>query len=301
MPLLSDHSKGAQKITVDWSPFDFLHGNTYINSFSFMQSHPQAAPKQEAALDIETIILLLSIGLFGGVWNAIAGGATLFTFPALIYVGLPPVVANATNYLALLPSNAAALPAYRQELHQIGRAIIPLLVVSGLGAILGSLLLLVSDPAFFERLIPFLILIATGLFAFGLQLRAFIFRAAGDLKGAQFIYAFLFVASIYGGYFGAGLGIILLAIAQLLGFTDFNTANSVKNLLATSFTLLSIIVFGIGGLIAWPEAGVMMIGSTVGGYTGGRLAKCVNDTYLKTIEIVFGLTLSIIYFIRQFA
>jgi len=251
-------------------------------------------------MDPTTIVLLLVIGLFGGVWNAIAGGATLFTFPALIYVGLPPVVANATNYLALLPSNAAALPAYRQELRQIGRAIIPLLTISGLGAVVGSLLLMVSDPAFFEKLIPFLILIATALFALGRQMRHLILRVAGDLKGQRLIYVFLFVASIYGGYFGAGLGIILLAIAQLLGFSDFNTANSVKNLLATSFTILSIIVFGIGGLIAWPYALVMMAGSTVGGFAGGRLAKKVNDRWLRCVVIVFGLTLAIVYFIQQY-
>jgi len=280
--------------------FVFIHEVQHIYSFYLMQLHRHAFPQQEADLDIQTIILLLSIGLFGGVWNAIAGGATLFTFPALMYVGLPPLVANATNYLALLPSNAAALPAYRQELRQIGSALTPLLVVSGLGAIVGSILLLISDPAFFEQLIPFLILIATALFAFGSQLRQVILRLAGDMKGTHFIYAFLFIASIYGGYFGAGLGIILLAIAQLLGFADFNTANSVKNLLATSFTLLSIITFGIGGLIAWPEASVMMIGSTVGGYTGGRLAKRVNDKLMRIVVIVFGLTLSIIYFARQY-
>lgn len=251
-------------------------------------------------MDLHTIILLLVIGLFGGVWNAIAGGATLFTFPALMYVGLPPVVANATNYLALLPSNAAALPAYRQELRQIGRAIVPLLIISGLGAIVGSLLLMISDPAFFEMLIPFLILVATALFAFGSQLRGLIMRTAGDMKGRQVIYAFLFIASIYGGYFGAGLGIILLAIAQLLGFSDFNTANSVKNLLATSFTLLSIIVFGIGGLIAWQHAMVMMVGSTIGGYAGGRIAKRVNERFLRIVVIVFGVTLSAVYFMRQF-
>jgi uncharacterized membrane protein YfcA len=251
-------------------------------------------------MDIQTIILLMVIGLFGGVWNAIAGGATLFTFPALMYVGLPPVVANATNYLALLPSNAAALPAYRHELRDIGRRVIPLLIVSGLGAISGSLLLMVSDPETFERLIPFLILFATALFAFGGQLRRLILSTAGEFKGARAIYVLLFVVSIYGGDFGAGLGIVLLAVAQLLGFSDFNTANSLKNLLATSFTLLSIVVFGIGGLIAWPEACVMMVGSTIGGYVGGRLAKMVNDQMLKRVVIVFGLTLTIVYFIRQY-
>ncbi|NMM44781.1 sulfite exporter TauE/SafE family protein [Rhodospirillaceae bacterium KN72] len=252
-------------------------------------------------MDATQAVILVGIGLFGGIWNAVAGGATLFTFPALMAVGLPSVVANATNYVALFPSNAAALPAYREELRGVGGQLLPLLVVSGLGAVVGSLLLLASDPDFFVALIPFLILLATGLFAFGDALRAWLLRKIGDGHGRTAIYATLFVSSIYGGYFGAGLGIILLAIAQLMGFTNFHTANSIKNLLATSFTLLSIIVFGVGGLIAWPQAVAMMVGSTIGGYVGGRLARRVNTRYLRGVVIAFGLVLSLVYFFRTFA
>lgn len=251
-------------------------------------------------MDTTQVIMLAGIGLIGGIWNAIAGGATLFTFPALMAVGLPPVVANATNYLALLPSNAAALPAYRQELRELGSALLPLLLVSGLGAIAGSLLLLVSDPDLFVRLIPFLVLLATGLFAFGDALRARLLAIAGTTGSNKVVYAGLFIASIYGGYFGAGLGIILLAIAQIMGYCDFHVANSIKNLLATSFTVLSILVFGIGGLIAWPEAMVMMIGSTCGGFLGGRYAKVVSPTLLRGAVVAFGLLLSIVYFVRTF-
>jgi uncharacterized membrane protein YfcA len=254
----------------------------------------------EKVMDLTQIAMLVGIGLVGGVWNAIAGGATLFTFPALMAVGLPPVVANATNYLALLPSNAAALPAYREELRGLGKTLLPLLIVSGLGAIVGSLLLLVSDPDVFVMLIPFLILLATLLFASGDALRQRLLSIAGETKSSHLIYAALFIVSIYGGYFGAGLGIILLAIAQIMGFSDFHVANSIKNLLATSFTILSILVFGIGGLIAWPEAMTMMVGSTVGGYLGGRYAKRVNQRILKTLVIAFGILLSVVYFVRTF-
>ena len=249
-------------------------------------------------MDTSLTLVLIGVGFFGGVWNAIAGGATLFTFPALMAAGLPPVVANATNYLALLPSNAAALPAYREELRGLGKTLLPLLVVSGIGAILGSILLLVSDPAFFVVLLPFLILLATGLFAFGDALRTLLLSTMGDSRGNKAIYAGLFLSSIYGGYFGAGLGFILLAIAQLMGFSNFHIANSIKNLLATSFTILSILVFGIGGLIAWPQAIAMMVGSIIGGYAGGRLAKRVNTRYLRGVVISFGLVLSVVYFYR---
>ena len=251
-------------------------------------------------MDFTQGLFLVGIGLIGGVWNAIAGGATLFTFPALMAVGLPPVTANATNFLALLPSNAAALPAYRKELRGLGKALLPLLVISAFGALAGSLLLVVSDPDLFVVLIPFLILLATSLFAFGERLRAQLISWAGEGRGTSLVYGFLFFASVYGGYFGAGLGIILLAIAQVMGFSDFHVANSIKNLLATSFTVLSIVVFGLGGLIAWPEASAMMVGSTLGGYAGGVLAKRISTRYLRGAVICFGIVLSITYFARTF-
>ena len=200
--------------------------------------------------------------------------------------------------LALLPSNAAALPAYRRELSEVGGAILPLLIVSGLGAILGSILLLISGEAVFELLIPFLILAATILFAFGTQIRELIKTSLGANSGNMMLYAALFAFSIYGGYFGAGLGIILLALVQIMGFSAFHVANSLKNLLATSFTVLSIGVFGLGGLIAWPEAVLMMCGSTFGGYFGARFARLVNEAYLRNGVIVFGVVLAIIYFAR---
>ena len=251
-------------------------------------------------MNIEIILFLIIIGIVGGAWNAIAGGATLFTFPALMAVGLPPVVANATNYLAMLPSNAAALPAYSRELRGVGSRIWPLLIVSGMGAITGSLLLLVSKEATFETLIPFLILAATVLFAFGTKINSILRSILNDRTSELVLYAALFTFSIYGGYFGAGLGIILLAVVQIMGFTTFHVANSLKNLLATSFTLLSVAVFGIGGIIAWPEALVMMLGSTVGGYLGGRCGRLVNETYLRSGVVVFGFILSGVYFYQTF-
>ncbi|WP_305988730.1 sulfite exporter TauE/SafE family protein [Roseibium sp. MMSF_3544] len=247
------------------------------------------------------ILLLVFVGLIGGVWNAIAGGATLFTFPALMFAGLPPVVANATNFLGLLPSNAAALAAYGEELRRAGPQLITLSFVSGAGAAAGSMLLLISDPGTFVVLVPFLLAIATLLFAFGEQMRKAFVRWAGPSQTSFAVYGVLFCVSVYGGYFGAGLGIILLAIAQVIGHTDFHAANSMKNLLATNFTIISIVIFGVGGLIDWPAALVMMIGSTLGGYFGGRWAKRVNQKVLRILVIGFGTLLSAVYFWRTFA
>ncbi|MEM9966685.1 MAG: sulfite exporter TauE/SafE family protein [Pseudomonadota bacterium] len=251
-------------------------------------------------MDIFQAVMLMGIGLVGGLWNAVAGGATLFTFPALMAAGLPPIIANTTNYVALLPSNAAALPACKDELRGLGRTLVPLLVVSGLGAICGSLMLLVSDAEVFSALIPFLILAATCLFAFGDRLRERLLAVSSAATGQKLLYGVLFICSIYGGYFGAGLGIILLGLAQIMGFRDFHVANSIKNLLATNFTILSIIVFNLGGLIAWPEAFTIMVGSTLGGFAGGHLSKRANQAVLRAVVIVFGFALSIVYFYKQF-
>ena len=251
-------------------------------------------------MELFDIPLLIGIGIIAGAWNAIAGGATLFSFPVLMAVGLPPVVANATNFLALSPANLFALPPYLPELRKVGRQLVPILIYSGAGALIGSVLLVVSDPELFEVLIPFLLLAATLLFVFGDRLRNVLLTIAGERKSELVVYFALFLVSIYGGYFGAGVGVILLALGQLLGFSDFHTANAIKNITATSFMVLSIILFGVNGLIAWPEAITMMIGSAAGGYVGGSYAKHVNQNILRFAVTAFGLTLTAVYAARVF-
>lgn len=253
------------------------------------------------SMTLEITVFLLVTSLLGGFWNAIAGGASLFTFPALMIAGLPPIVANATNYLAMLPSNAAALAPYRHELAGFGKLITPLLIASGLGALVGSILLLLSEQSMFEILIPFLILFATLLFAFGDRLRTQMLNIMNRKSADGVLYIALFLFSIYGGYFGAGLGIVLLAIVQIMGYSPFHVANSLKNLLATFFTIVSICIFGLGGIIAWPEALIMMTGSTLGGYLGGRYSRYIREDYLRGVVIIFGLVLTAVYFERLFS
>lgn len=247
-------------------------------------------------MGVDLILLLLLIGFIGGVLNAVAGGSSLITFPALMVVGLPPVVANATNFMGLIASNAAALPAYRHELRELVPKIIPLIGLACIGGLVGALLLLVSDPSVFIALIPFLILFATLMFAFGDQMRAWLDKL---LAGRALGLIILFFAAVYGGYFGAGLGIILLAVVQLFGFHDYNQANAIKNLLGTLFSVISIVIFGFGGLINWPYAAVMVVGSTIGGYSGGILAKRFDNSTLRKALIIYGLLLSGIYFLRN--
>ena len=180
----------------------------------------------------------------------------------------------------------------------MGRELRPLIIVSGAGAIVGSVLLVVSDPHTFVALIPALIFTATLLFAFGDRVRALLLVSASATTSRSIVYAGLFVASIYGGYFGAGLGFILLAVALILGHADVHVANCIKNLLATTFTIISIAVFGLGGVIDWTAAVAMMVGATVGGYLGGRYARRVNQKLLRAAVIVFGMVLSAAYLLR---
>ncbi|MEM6696620.1 MAG: sulfite exporter TauE/SafE family protein [Pseudomonadota bacterium] len=245
----------------------------------------------------DDLALLIGIGVIAGAWNAVAGGATLFSFPALMAVGLPPVVANATNFVGVFPANLAALPAYRRELRVLAPALWRLTFLSSAGAAVGSALLLVSDPALFRALIPYLLLAATLLFAFGDRVRAVMVRALGTEGQHRAVYALVFFTSIYGGYFGAGLSIVLLALAQILGYRDFHLANALKNFVSTAFTLISIIIVGLGGLIAWPAALAMMAGAMAGGFLGAVYVRRVNQRLLRIAVTCFGFVLSALYLV----
>ncbi|MEM8754140.1 MAG: TSUP family transporter [Pseudomonadota bacterium] len=245
-------------------------------------------------MDLTTFAMLISIGALGGAWNAAAGGATIFTFPALILAGLPPMTANATNFVALLPANLAALPAYRRELSSVGRLVAPAVAVALVAGALGAAALSRGGEAFFVEAIPWLILAAVALFALGDRLRE---TLEGSRLGLMGGYALLLVASLYGGYFGAGAGIAILAALQAMGHADFHVANALKNALAAALTLAGIAVYGIDGLIAWPEAAAMTAGALAGGYFGARMARRIDGALLRRAIVVFGLGLSLYYFL----
>ena len=249
---------------------------------------------------IEIILLLFIAGLVAGAINAIAGGATLFTFPVLMAAGLPPTVANASNFVAMLPGNAAAIPAYASELGENKRETAWLVVATLAGGAVGSTLLILSTDTFFLELVPWLILIATLIYAFGERINAQITNwvgGPGSIAGAPG-YFLVFLFSIYGGYFGAALGIIILAVLKIMGYLDFHKANAVKNLTNTAISLLGVAIFAYGDLIAWPEALVMMAGAAVGGYSSAHFARRVPQGFLNKIVIVMGFILSAYYFLK---
>lgn len=242
-------------------------------------------------------LLLFVAAMLGGGLSAVAGGATFFTFPALLFVGLPPLAANATNFVALVPSNIAALPAYGAELRAIGPGLFGLMAVAGLGGFAGAILLLAMGGGVFATLVPYLLGVATVLFAAAPYLRRW-FRSPHDpaKRNVPLAMMLLFGYSVYGGYFGAGLGQIMLAALMLYGVEDFHLANALKNGVISAISLVAVCVYGLSGAVAWPEAIVMMTGAAIGGFFGGRMSKHVPQRVLRYGVIGFGLFLTIFYF-----
>lgn len=251
-------------------------------------------------MDIYTIMILFVAGIACGGINAAAGGATLLGFPVLLSVGLPPSVANASNFIATMPGYAAAIPSYMGELRQMNSSAIVNIVSSVAGAAIGSIFLVISEDDVFVVLIPYLLLTATLLYAFSNKLNRYFMREnslinVGDVRVSNLM---IFVVCIYGGYFGAGLGIIMFSILKIIGYSNFHDANALKNVIITFVSLVSIGIFASRSLISWPEATIMMLGSAVGGYQCARLAKRIPQYYLHSFVIGFGAISTLYYFLK---
>lgn len=246
----------------------------------------------------DILILLFIAGLLAGALNAVAGGATFFTFPALMLAGLPPLVANATNFVALVPGNMAALPAFRTELKKLGKDLFPPVFIGAVGGLLGAITLVRLGGDIFADVVPYLMAMATFLFAVAPHVRDFAQqRMPRDKNKASWLgLTLLFGLSLYGGYFGAGLGQIILAAMILYGYDDFHEINAIKNSVISAISLLSVAVYGLSGAVSWPHALVMMLGATIGGYMGGMVSKFVPQKALRLGVIVFGVFLTVYYF-----
>ena len=248
----------------------------------------------------ETYFYLFITGLCCGAINAVSGGSSLLSFPVLISTGMPANIANASNFLATMPGYAAAIPFYRKEFKQIKRALMSILCAGLFGAVTGSLILLVSSSDAFISLTPYLLLSATLLYALGDTIHTLVIKYCQNLqlkegKSGQFL---VYVFSIYGGFFGAGMGIIMLSLLRIIGYSDFHQANAIKNLMITLMSLISVAIFIMGGLIAWPEALVMMLGSAIGGYQMVKYAHKVPQKWLRYFIITLGLSFSSYYFFQ---
>lgn len=244
------------------------------------------------------LAMLAVAGVVAGGVNAIAGGGTFFSFPALLAVGLPPVVANASNAVAVWPGHVAAVPAYRDRLRAVRHGLVTRVAVALVGGALGAWLLLASGDRLFAGLIPWLIGLATLLFAFGNRLGRLIPPRAPGAGLSLPALAVEFLFAVYGGYFGAGLGVLLMAALALLGHDDVQEANALKNLMSAAIKTVAVLVFAFAGVIAWPATLVMVAGSFAGGYFGARLAQRIPALWLKRVVVVFGAALTVHYFLK---
>jgi uncharacterized membrane protein YfcA len=249
-------------------------------------------------MDVLTGGLLFGAAVLGGAMSAIAGGASFFTFPALLFAGLPPLAANATNFVALTPANIAALPAYRRELRAIGGALVLPMIAAGLGGLVGALILLALGAAVFGNAVPYLMGTATILYAVAPRLRVLLERLGAGFSGRSLALALIFVVAIYGGYFGAGLGQFMLAVLMLNGYSEFHSANAAKNAINSVVSLVAVLVYGLTGDVVWPVAGIMMLGTSIGGFLGGHMSLRVPQFGLRWAVIFLGAFMSVYYFVN---
>ncbi|EGA68779.1 hypothetical protein VISI1226_10637 [Vibrio sinaloensis DSM 21326] len=245
-------------------------------------------------------ILLLGAGIVGGVINSIAGGGSFFTFPALMFVGLPPVVANATNTFAACAGYISGTYGFKKDIVQHTDKLIPIILWSLLGGGLGAYLLLSVDESVFVEAIPWLLLFATLLFLYGQQLNQW-FASFAKRKGLSPIWATttlaicLVLVSAYGGFFNAGLGVIVLSYLVLAGYTDINQMNGLKLLVSSSVSLVAIVIFVMDGSIDWLRGTVVMLGTLIGGYAAARLSRNVAQQHVKMF-VAFSSALMTAYF-----
>jgi uncharacterized membrane protein YfcA len=253
-------------------------------------------------MNLPGLLLLFVAAVLGGAINSVAGGGTLISFPSLLAFGVPPVLANATNTAALLPGSISSAIAYREELPSQKRLLMTLLPPSVVGGLVGAVAL-VAAPEVFGKIVPYLVLFATLLFAGrGLFNRATKQHGNGDQPvswvGSIWGILFQFLVATYGGYFGAGIGILMLASLSIMGMHNIHRMNAVKTVLAAVINGIALIYFIIQGKIVWPLAILMAIGAIIGGYGGARLAKRVNQNYVRGFVIVAGLAVSLWLFLR---
>lgn len=247
------------------------------------------------------IVFLLIAGLLGGAVNSLAGGGSFIVFPALLAVGVPPVLANASNTYAALPGYASGVLGYWQSVMKYRDR---LLLYTGIAAVFGylgaELLLVVSDEQF-SLVVPWLMLFAVLLFIFGNRINAFVASRSGGRRGMKVlgtVLLLLFLAGVcvYGGFFNAGLGILLLAFLATAGFSDIHAMNGLKLCISSTVALVAVIRFALDGSIDWYHGSIALVGVTTGGYLAARNAHRIPAQWIRNAVIVYGLFMTGYFF-----
>jgi hypothetical protein len=256
------------------------------------------------SLEPAQLLLLAAAALLAGAVNAVAGGGSLLSFPALLAVGYPAITANVTNSVALTPGYFGGTVGYRRELAGQRRRIVALGVTSATGAVVGAILLLVSSPELFEAIVPFLIFLACGLLALQPRLARLVRarRAAdGDQASAPEtsdrhtvpLFATQFLAAVYGAYFGAGVGIMMLAILGIFLTDSLQRLNALKGLLSFLISVVAAVWFALFAEVSWVAVAVMAVASLLGGQLGVVLARRLNDQVLRWLVVAFGIAVGL--------
>ncbi len=249
-------------------------------------------------------VLLIVAGLLAGVMNAVAGGGTFLTFPALVFIGIPSVPANQTSTIAVFPGQCASFWAYRKILAAQTRTVVVLGVTSLLGGAMGAIILLYTSTPAFDLLVPWLLLGATLMFAFGNRLRRSLglrlVSVSGEIGwGALRKAAVLqLVIGIYGGFYGAGAGILELAVLDMLGLENIHLANALKVILTTAFNTLAVVIFLAVGKIYWTAAFILGAATIVGGYGGAWIAQKLPPAWVRGFVMVVGAAMTVYFFLR---
>ena len=240
----------------------------------------------------------------GGALNAVAGGGLFLAFPALILTGMAPIPANATSTVALWPGSLLSIGAYRRELTAQSHAAL-LAAVSVLGSLSGAAILLRTPQPVFGRLLPWLMLTATLLFAFGRTMSAFLQLAPRrsiepSPSGLAGVLVAQFAIALYGGFFGGGIGIMMLALFSLFGMHDIHRMNALKTLLVACINGAAVVLFTLGGLVHWPSAFAMTIGATIGGYGGAAYGRRLDPRVLRIFVTGIGSAMTVYFFCRRY-
>ena len=248
-------------------------------------------------------IFLLAASILGGALNAVAGGGSFIAFPALLFTGVPPIAANATNTFALWTGVTASTSAYRSRLDVPKRVLLPLVSASIAGGLAGAFLLLKTSNHTFMRVLPWLMLAATLLFVSGKKLARRGSSAVGhDATTGAIIAATVFelFVGIYGGYFGGGMGIVILAMLAAIGMTDMHSMNALKSVLSTTTNGLALLAFITARIIYWPQAIVMLFGAIAGGYFGAHYALRLPPAWIRRFVILTGAAMTAYFFTKAY-
>ncbi|ROV58410.1 sulfite exporter TauE/SafE family protein [Vibrio ponticus] len=242
--------------------------------------------------------VLVVAGVFGGILNSVAGGGSFITFPALMFVGIPPIMANATNTFAVSAGYISGAYGFRHDIAKQPEVVLPIVLLSLLGGALGAILLLNISDQLFAQAIPWLLLFATFLFVAGDKLS----QHLAQYQGARILLALMLVlVSAYGGFFNAGLGIVVLSYLVVAKYTDINQMNGLKLLVSSCVSLSAIVIFFWQGVIEWLPGLAVLVGSVIGGYIAARVSRQINPSYVRNFVTLSSVGMTLYFFVDVYA